>query len=170
MKETDMIPKSVQKNEAYIRNALDGWRQPPIDISDPVQVEERMLTYFESCAQNGMRPCVSGLCNRIGIHRNTFLAWCNGRERQATHQELALKAKSYMEELTETLMLNNEINVVAGIFLLKNHFGYTDKTEVAIEPKSSVVDPTNLDEIMALASSDDVISVEYDEVQPDDEE
>ena len=164
MKENDMIPKSAQKNEVYIRNALDGWKQPPIDISDPAQVEERMLSYFETCANNGMRPCVSGLCNRIGIHRNTFLAWCTGRERKTTHQELALKAKSYMEELTETLMLNNDINVVAGIFLLKNHFGYTDKTELSIDTSNSIIEPKSMDEIMALADSNDAIDVDYEEI------
>lgn len=160
----DLVPKSVQRNEASIRAALDGWNQPPIDISDPEQVKERMITYFETCAQNGSRPCVSGLCNRLGIHRNTFLAWCNGRERAKTHQDLANKAKGIIEEMLETHMLSGDINVVAGIFLLKNHFGYTDKQEIAVESRSSVTEPTNMDEIMQLANSDEIIEADFEEV------
>ena len=61
-------------------------------------------------------------------------------------------------------MLNNEINVVAGIFLLKNHFGYTDKTELSIDTSNSIIEPKSMDEIMALADSNDAIDVDYEEI------
>lgn len=37
-------------------------------------------------------------------------------------------------------MMTNQINVVAGIFFLKNHFGYQDKTAVEVESKNILGD------------------------------
>jgi len=34
-------------------------------------------------------------------------------------------------------MQNGKVNPVSGIFLMKNNFGYQDKTEIAIEPKTT---------------------------------
>ena len=31
---------------------------------------------------------------------------------------------------------NNKINAVAGIFLMKNNYGYSDKTEIEVAPKN----------------------------------
>lgn len=157
------LTTTPEENTRYIRYALDGWNSSAIDISDPKQVEERIIEYFESCGVNNMRPCVSGLCNRLGIHKNTFLAWCNGRERSETHQQLAIRARGFIEEITETLMLNNKINVVAAIFLLKNHFGYTDRQDIAIAPSNTVTNPVSMDEIMELCD-DSPIEVDFEEV------
>jgi hypothetical protein len=47
-------------------------------------------------------------------------------------------------------MQNGQVNPVTGIFLGKNNFGYTDKTEVAVEPKKTVTNETTMSDVMAL--------------------
>ncbi len=163
-KENFDLTTTPEEQSAYMRMALDGFDCPPIDISDPSQVEKRIREYFDYCGSHGMRPCVSGLCNRLGIHRNTFLAWANGRERKETHQQIALRARGLIEEMTEMLMMNNKINVVAAIFILKNHFGYTDKQEISVDTKNSVTTPTSMEDVMKLCDNDGAIEVDFEDV------
>ena len=109
------------------RAALGSWNLPVIDISDEKQVEERILWYFNHCIENDLKPTVMGMCNALGISRDTFYRWGVGEYRTATHSNLVKKARNLLEELWETYMVEGKINPVVGIFLGKNHFGYADK-------------------------------------------
>ena len=45
-------------NARYLRHALAAWDLPPIDISDPAQVEQRIKEYFAHCVQDDMKPSI----------------------------------------------------------------------------------------------------------------
>lgn len=125
-------------NSKYLTHALAIMDQPPIDTSDPVQVEQRIHWYFEHCVSNDMKPTVNGMCNALGIHRDTLFCWKTGEYRKGTHQEVVLKAYRVLEELWENYMLNGKINPVAGIYLSKNLFpGYSDKQEFVLTPNQN---------------------------------
>lgn len=83
-----------------------------------------------------MKPTVMGLCNALGIDRQTFYNWGTGRTRSESSDRMNIvkKAHNILEELWEDYMLNGKINPVSGIFLGKNHFGYADKQEVVLTP------------------------------------
>jgi len=137
--------KDLQKgdNRKYLRHALASWDLPQIDISDASQVEQRINWYFEHCADDDMKPTVTGLCNALGIDRQTFYNWGVGKYRNtesSAHLDLVKKARSILEELWEDYMLNGKINPVSGIFIGKNHFGYADKQEVVVTPSGSLGD------------------------------
>jgi len=134
----------------YLRAALGSWNLPVIDISDEKQVEERILWYFNHCMENDLKPTVMGLCNALGISRDTFYNWGVGNYRKSTHSDLVKKARNLLEELWETYMVEGKINPVVGIFLGKNHFGYADKKEVVLEPRQTVVEPTQMDDVLKL--------------------
>lgn len=123
-------------NSRYIRHALASWDLPPIDISDDAQVAERIEWFFRHCGQDDMKPTVMGLCNALGIDRQTFYNWGTGRTRSESSDRMNIvkKAHNILEELWEDYMLNGKINPVSGIFLGKNHFGYADKQEVVLTP------------------------------------
>ena len=124
-------------NSRYLRHALMIRDMPPIDISDAAQVEERLSWYFYHCAENDMKPTVNGMCNSLGIHRDTLHTWRTGEYRSGSHQEIVLKAYRLLEELWEDYMMNGKINPVSGIFLAKNLFqGYYDKQEVVLTPNA----------------------------------
>lgn len=123
-------------NSKYLRHAMMTMSLPPIDIADAAQVQERVMWYFGHCADNDMKPTVKGLCNALGIHRDTIHTWKTGERRAGTHQEIVLRAYDMMEELWEDYMLNGKINPVSGIFLGKNLWGYTDKQEYVVTPNT----------------------------------
>ena len=123
-------------NTRYLRHALAAWNLPPIDISDPKQVEDRLQWYFNHCAEDDMKPTVNGMCNALGISRDTLCDWKNGDNRAATHLDIIKKAYKILEQMWENYMMNGKINPVAGIFLGKNMFGYQDKQDIVVTPNN----------------------------------
>ena len=126
-------------NSKYLRHALATLNLPPIDIASASQVSERIWWYFNHCAESDMKPTVNGMCNALGIHRDTLHTWRTGEFRADSHQAIILKAYRVLEELWEDYMLNGKINPVSGIFLSKNLFyGYADKQEFVLTPNNSI--------------------------------
>lgn len=127
-------------NARYLRHTMGMWDLPPIDIADAEQVEERIKWYFTYCVQDDMKPTVSGLAMALGVDRKTLNNWNRGETRGVTHLPIVKKAMAALEILWEDYMQNGKINPVSGIFLGKNHFGYTDKQEIVVEPKNPLGD------------------------------
>lgn len=119
-----------------IRFALNAWNLPPVNVNDPDELEERAFYYFKCCIEQDHKPGIAGLCNYLGIRRATFLSWASGVNRRGDKRYVALceKINSLLEGLMEEYMLNGKINPVTGIFLLKNSFGYADRTEIVQKP------------------------------------
>ena len=124
------------ENARYIRNALASWDLPPIDISDPEQVKERLGMYFRHCAENDRRPQIIGMCNWLGISRDTLNNWKNGDMRAGTHSDIIKKAYDLMEEMWTDYMTNGKISPPTGIFLAKNWYGYKDVADVVVTPNN----------------------------------
>ena len=127
-------------NSKYLRHAKASWNLPPIDISDPKQVEDRLEWYFNHCAEDDMKPTVNGMCNALGVHRDTVCNWKNGDVRASTHAPIIHKAYRLLEEMWENYMLNGKVNPVSGIFLGKVMFGYRDQQEIVVEAKNPIND------------------------------
>ncbi len=122
-------------NSRYLRLARASLTLPPIDISDPEQVGERIGEYFDFCEQNDKKPGVMGLSNWLGVSRDTVNSWRRGEYRTDTHSDLIKKAMQILEELWEDYMQNGKVNPVSGIFLGKITFGYKDVQDYIITPK-----------------------------------
>lgn len=134
-------------NSRFIRHALATYNLPPIDISDNKQVEDRIQWYFHHCIDCDMKPTVKGLCNAIGISRDTLNKWNRGITRDSTHSDLIKKAYDFLEELWEDYMLNGKINPVAGIFLAKNNFGYKDTQDLVLTPNGQRLSDSDYQEV-----------------------
>lgn len=127
-------------NARFLAHAMAVMEQPPIDIANPKEVEARIQWYFGHCVNNDMKPTVNGMCNALGIHRDTLHTWRTGEHRKGTHQAVVLKAYRLLEELWEDYMLNGKVNPVSGIFLAKNMFpGYSDKQELVLTPNQGAI-------------------------------
>ena len=127
-------------NSRFLRHALASWNLPPIDISDPKQVENRIGEYFQHCMDNDRRPQVVGLCNWLGINRNTLNEWLNGVTRKDTHGDIIKKAYSILEETWADLMLQNKVNPAAGCFMGKNWYQYADTQQIIVTPNDPMRD------------------------------
>lgn len=130
-------------NSKYLSHALVTATMPKIDTGDPKQVEERIHWYFGHCINNDMKPTVSGLCNALGVTRETLRLWKDGTFRGEEHQTLVKQAYGVLEELWEDYMMNGKINPVSGIFIGKVHFQYKDQQDIVISP--GVQDITRVD-------------------------
>ena len=146
-------------NSRYIRQAMVSVDLPPIDISDPKQVENRILEYFAWCEANDTKPKVVGMANWLGVHRDTLNGWKNGSRRAGQgFSEIIQKYMGLLEELWETYMLEGKVNTVAGIFLGKIMFGYKEPTEVIVSTANPLgdtqKDPEQLEEYLNTVDAD----------------
>lgn len=123
-------------NAKYIRFAMASWNLPPIDISDPNQVQNRIAEYFDFCQQNDRKPQIVGMANWLGISRDTLNSWKRGEYRKETHSDIVQKAVSVLEEMWADYMLNGKVNPASGIFVSKNWFGYKDVQDVVVTPNN----------------------------------
>jgi hypothetical protein len=134
----NFMQENVKKgdNARFLRMARVSLSLPPIDISDPEQVSQRICDYFDFCEQNDKKPGMVGLANWIGVDNTTLSSWRRGEYRTATHSPIIKKAAQILEELWEDYMLNGKVNPVSGIFLGKITFGYKDVQDYVITPNS----------------------------------
>ena len=123
-------------NARYVRFALVAWDLPPIDISDPEQVKQRIGEYFRHCVENDRKPQIVGMCNWLGISRQALNEWKNGVTRAATHGDIVKRACAMIEEMWADMMMNGKINPASGIFLSKNWFDYKDVADVVVTPNN----------------------------------
>lgn len=123
-------------NARYLRHALVSLDLPPIDISDPKQVENRIRDYFQYCIDNDRKPNMIGMANWLGVSRETVNTWKRGDYRAQTHSDLIKKALDILEELWMDYMLNGKANPASLIFIGKNLWQYKDQTDVVVTPNN----------------------------------
>lgn len=118
-------------NRRYLRFSRLIANLPPIDISDPAQVEMRINEYFDYCEKNDMKPGMVGMASALGVEPNTLSSWKRGDFRGSTHSPVIKKAVMLLESMWEGYMQNGKVNPASGIFLAKNMFGYRDVIDLA---------------------------------------
>ena len=84
-------PDEPGTNARYLRHAMASLNLPPIDIADINQCEERATAYFTQCINDDIKPNLVGLCNWLGISRDTLHKWRNGTTRSDTHTDFFKK-------------------------------------------------------------------------------
>ena len=128
-------------NRKYLEHNLKMWNWPSVDMKKPENVLERVTLYFQTCADDDMKPSVAGLALAFGIDRRTLWKWINGIQSDfvaAESRDALKKAYQILTAQMENYMQNGKINPVAGIFLMKNNMGYQDKQEVVVTLPSSL--------------------------------
>lgn len=126
-------------NARFLRLAMASLDLPPIDISDAKQVRNRILQYFNFCADNDRKPSMVGMANWIGVTRRSLTNWKRGEfgdERTPVIQN----ACAILEEMAVDYFQNGKVNPAAGIFMLKNHYGYKDVQDVVVSPNNPIGD------------------------------
>lgn len=147
---TDALTVHTEPGEmgTMMANMLALYQLPPIDSDDPRQVEQRITDYFNFCAERDMKPSVASMAMSLGVDRRTMWNWQVGNTHKTKEvRDIIKRAYNMLNAMIEEYMQNGKINPIAGIFFLKNHFGYDDKTEVVVTPKTPLGDPESRDEI-----------------------
>ena len=139
-------------NAKYVLLGAKLFNLPPIDLKDPVQVNDRLNEFFTIHAEADMKPTVSGMGMALGLDRRRLWEIKTGvgdrnQDLPTSTRDAIKKAYEYMEILWENYMQNGKINPVSGIFLGKNNFGYQDKTEYVVTPNVNNDSDYNADDI-----------------------
>ena len=133
----DRVPQTEPgDNKKYISHSLKLAKLGKVDLKSPENVEERIFQYFQICADDDMKPSVSGLALAMGIDRVYLWELREGRKGKIPAVANLLKKAVQILDLQMTdYMQNGKINPVAGIFLMKNNFGYTDEQKLVVQPE-----------------------------------
>lgn len=147
----DRVPQTEPgDNKKYINHSLRLAKLGKVDLKSPDNVEERIFQYFQICADDDMKPSVSGLALAMGIDRVYLWELREGRKGKIPAVANLLKKAVQILDLQMTdYMQNGKINPVAGIFLMKNNFGYTDEQKLVVQPEQplgAVEDPKKIEE------------------------
>lgn len=142
-------------NTKIVLTNMKFFSMPPIDLHDPNAVQERLVEYFQIYGDADLKPTVAGMGMALGLDRRRLWeiktgAAVGGVGKQHLPEEtLVLIKKAY--EILETTMENyanaGKINPVMAIFMMKNHFGYQDKTEYVLTPNQKQESDYDADEI-----------------------
>lgn len=128
-------------NTRYLSHSMKIYRLPKVDMTNEVEVADRITEYFDICTEDDMKPSVAGLALALDTDR-TYLyqlrVGMRGKNKEVAN--LLKKACAFMEAQMNDYMQNGKINPVAGIFLMKNHFAYQDKQEVVVTPNNPLGD------------------------------
>lgn len=148
-------------NNKYTTFALAIMQLPKIDFRDPVQLRNRVLEYFQLCADHDMKPGVAAVGLAVGLDRRRLWEirsgnFCRVTEIPQECKDIINSVYDSLEVLWEGYMINGKINPVSGIFLAKNNFGYQDKQEYVVTPNT-----------MSQDTPVDVIEAKYDALPED---
>ena len=142
-------------NTKYLAVSIQLMNMSKVDLYKPEDVAKRLTEYFQLHADNDMKPTVMGMAMALGLDRRRLWEIRTGASKGGnTEYDLPTLTLDYiknayktMENLWENYMQNNKINVVAGIFLGKNNFGYQDKTEYVVTPNTNSDSDYSTDDI-----------------------
>lgn len=139
-------------NTQYLNHSMKMWNWQKPDMTNPEEVNQRIADYFNLCAEDDMKPSVSGMSLAFGVNRRTLWSWISetkGKYVAEGSREALKRAYLILETQMESYMQNGKIHPVAGIFLMKNNMGYEDKTEMVISPQSPIGETTDQKQLEA---------------------
>lgn len=143
---TAAVPEEKKlENANYIVHTLKIQSLDPVNRGDAVAVRNRTVDYLTLCATDGVKPNLTGYALALGTNRAGLKAmFADRRVDKAAYEELD-RGMTMIENIMLELMLDQKINVVSAIFLLKNHFDYKDQSDVNVRAERiETIDTTEL--------------------------
>lgn len=116
------------------------------DLTDEVQIIDRTESYLKLCVQFRMLPSIPSYALALGTTAHAIESLLLDK----TANKDAIKAVGRGISMIETIFVNGvvdkKVNPVTAVFMLKNHFGYKDQTEISLRGAvSHTVDAVNLE-------------------------
>ena len=149
-------------NTRIVQTNMQFFDMPKVDLHDPNAVHERLCEYFKIYGDADLKPTVAGMAMALGVDRRRLWEIKTGTmvggqvQLNLPPETLDLVKKAY--EILETSMENyanaGKINPVMAIFMMKNHFGYQDKTEYVLTPNQQQPSDYDADDIRKRYLSD----------------
>lgn len=132
MNEHNEIADIQKDNDQYINHTLMLASMEPVTL-DREHVGKRTLEYVKQCSQDAVRPNLTGYALALGTTPEGLSEWITDKRLPDETRGALRKGISMIEATMITMMMDQKINPVASIFLLKNHFGYKDQSEISFK-------------------------------------
>ena len=149
-------------NTRIVQTNMKFFDMPKVDLKNPDAVHERLVDYFRIYGEADLKPTVAGMAMCLGVDRRRLWDIKTGNYvnvggyKDLPEETVDLVKKAY--EILETTMENyanaGKINPVMAIFMMKNHFGYQDKTEYVLTPNQKNENDYDADDIRKRYLSD----------------
>ena len=119
-------------NDRHIRHIEYLSALPRIDWTAEA-IGERTYEYLEKCKEDGVRVNLSAYALALGTTPDGLNELVGDKRLTNETRAAFLKGISMVEAIMIEMMMEQRINPVTGIFLLKNHFGYKDQSEISFK-------------------------------------
>ena len=169
----DLIREGDAENGTRTKKVINHNRETmhlgynPVDMHDPVSIRKRLRQYLDLCLENEMKPSVPGLALAFGMSRMNMQRYLKGQIRLPDEcMQVFVQMDALLNANAEENLQENNINAIAGIFLLKNHHGYTDTTTVQVNPSVAFGEDIPIDDLKRRYLD----SIEYADKTAEDEE
>jgi hypothetical protein len=142
-------------NTRIVQTNMKFFDMPKVDLHDPEAVRERLGEYFQIYGEADLKPTVAGMAMCLGVDRRRLWDIKTGnyanvggyKDLPIETVDLVKKAYDILETSMENYAAAGKINPVMAIFMMKNHFGYQDKTEYVLTPNQKQESDYDADEI-----------------------
>ena len=147
-------------NTRIVMTNMKFFDMPKVDLHDPEAVRVRLGEYFQIYGEADLKPTVAGMGMALGLDRRRLWEIKTGSYTSSTPklpsevEDLIKKAYEILETTMENYATSGKINPVMSIFMMKNHFGYQDKTEYVLTPNQKQESDYDADEISKRYLSD----------------
>ncbi len=128
-------PEKKERNRLALTHSTWLLTREKIDIENEQQVKNRLVEYYNYCFEKGFELTVTGLALAFGITRKDLLEYANGVKGSKECVRVMSLALTSLEEYNESALVDNRGNPISRMFLMKNNFGYADKTDINIGVK-----------------------------------
>lgn len=140
-----LLADDLERKVTALRETI---RQNRVNWDDLEDVQRRCLKYLEACKQAQSIPTVSGLAVfALGVSRQGLNSFLRAHSNTATAQFLQ-QMKDIFADTLETAALNNNINSIMAIFVMKNDYDRADRVQVEpvtqTNPLGELQDPEEL--------------------------
>lgn len=142
-------------NTRIVQTGMKFFDMPKVDLHDPEAVRVRLGEYFQIYGEADLKPTVAGMAMCLGVDRRRLWDIKTGnyanvggyKDLPPETVDLVKKAYEILETSMEAYANAGKINPVMAIFMMKNHFGYQDKTEYVLTPNQKQESDYDADEI-----------------------
>ena len=129
-------------NTRIVQTSMKFFDMPKVDLYDSEAVRVRLGEYFQIYGEADLKPTVAGMAMCLGVDRRRLWDIKTGnyanvggyKDLPTETVDLVKKAYDILETSMENYANAGKINPVMAIFMMKNHFGYQDKTEYVLTP------------------------------------
>ena len=153
-------------NTRIVLTNMKFFDMPRVDLQNPEAVRERLCEYFQIYGEADLKPTVAGMGMALGMDRRRLWEIKTGNYTSSTPklprevEDLIKKAYEILETTMENYANAGKINPVMAIFMMKNHFGYQDKTEYVLTPNQKQDSDYDADDIRKRYLSDSVVDAD----------